>query len=63
MTTIKALKEYFGNPAPQYAPVSMTELKELKAAITQAEWDQMGRDCCAELGVEWLKAPGVKATA
>lgn len=47
MTTSTALRTYF-EPTP-----SMQEMKELREGISKAEWDEMGKQTCEALGVEW----------
>ena len=52
MTTMQAVKTFFAPP-----PVTMDELKALKSSLSQAEWDQFGKDTCAAMGVEWSAPP------
>ncbi len=32
------------------APVTMLEIKDLKMVCTDTEWQQFGKDACAEMG-------------
>ena len=53
MSSMIAIKTYFSEGC---RPVENKELIELKRAISQTEWDTMGADCAAALGVQWVKA-------
>jgi hypothetical protein len=48
MTTTLAISKFFEPPK-----VTMAELKDLKASMSQEEWDDFGRAVAAALGVEW----------
>lgn len=52
MSTIEALKTYFGT---KDRPVTNAELMELKRGLKTEEWEQMGKDCAKALGAEWGK--------
>lgn len=52
MTTTKAIKTFFEPPT-----VTMDELKELKRALSQPDWDAFGQEVCAALGVAWDAPP------
>lgn len=49
MTSIEAIKKFFGN----VRPVENKELIELKKGIPVEDWKQMGQDCAAALGEQW----------
>lgn len=59
MTTIEAIKEYFG---PDHSvgidprKVENKELLELKKALSTEAWEEMGQACCKALGTTWSKS-------
>ena len=53
MTTIEAIKTYFGKDC---RPVENKELLELKKGLSNEEWQKMGQDCAKALGAEWKAA-------
>lgn len=51
MTTIEAIKKYFGTERP----VENKELLELKKALPQKDWEDMGKECAKALGETWTE--------
>jgi hypothetical protein len=53
MTSMKAIKVYFGDTPPHNRKVGIDELK----ALSPSEREELGKMACAALGEEWEPAP------
>jgi hypothetical protein len=51
MTTVEAIKTYFGQDS---RPVENKELLELRKHISIEEWQEMGKACAKALGHDWV---------